>query len=178
MQPTFETARLILRPFEFSDSREVQRLAGDYDVAKTTLSMPHPYPDGAAQSWITAVREAAESGKIYAFAVTSQETHELMGTMSLRVDSTHNRGEIAYWIGKGFWGHGYATEAAQRIISFGFQVLRLNKVWATAFADNPASWTVMKKVGMKQEGMLREHAMKWGQPKDLVYYGLLTSEYN
>ena len=115
MQPTFETERLILRPFELSDSQEAQRLAGDYDIAKTTLSIPHPYPDGAAESWIKFVREAAESGRVYAFAVTEKETHRLMGTISIRVDSTHNRGEIAYWIGKEFWGHGYATESARRI---------------------------------------------------------------
>jgi len=63
------------------------------------------------ESWIKIVQGGAERGQVYAFAVTDKANHRLMGTVSIRVDATHNRGEIAYWIGKQFWGHGYATEA-------------------------------------------------------------------
>ena len=48
-RPTIETTRLILRPFTLADTPEVQRLAGDRDVASTTLHVPHPYEDGMAE---------------------------------------------------------------------------------------------------------------------------------
>ena len=58
-------------------------------------------------------------------------------------------------------------------VSFGFQELGLNRIWAAAFVSNPASSNVMKKVGMKQEGIFREHVIKWGRAEDLVYYAIL-----
>ena len=45
-QPTLQTARLIMRPFELSDTGDIKRLAGDRAVADTTLNIPHPYEDG------------------------------------------------------------------------------------------------------------------------------------
>ena len=52
MDPRLETNRLTLRLFEISDAPMVQILAGTEEVARTTLSVPHPYPDGAAEAWI------------------------------------------------------------------------------------------------------------------------------
>jgi ribosomal-protein-alanine N-acetyltransferase len=62
MQPTFETERLVLRPFELTDASNVQELAGDKEVAKTTLSIPYPYLDGAAESWISGCNERSQDG--------------------------------------------------------------------------------------------------------------------
>lgn len=177
MKVTLETECLILRSFELSDCREVQTLAGEYDVAKTTLSIPHPYPDGVAESWITSLGEEAVKGRAYVFAVVKKEAHNLLGCMSLYIALHHQRAELAYWIGKPFWGNGFATEAARRVVAYGFNELQLNKIWAAAFMTNHSSSNVMKNVGMKQEGILKQHVMKWNHPEDLEYYGILRSDY-
>lgn len=171
-----ETDRLLLRPFELFDAKQVQLLAGDKEVASTTLAIPHPYPDGAAEQWIEASRHAAENGDRYAFAIVRKEDDVLLGNLSIGIARHHKRAELAYWIGKPYWGQGYATEAARRIVQFGFKELELNRIHAAAMTRNPASYKVMINVGMKYEGTFPQHIMKWEQYEDLVYYGMTQSD--
>ncbi|MFC5652936.1 GNAT family N-acetyltransferase [Paenibacillus solisilvae] len=178
MQLSFETERLILRPFNHTDASEVQLLAGNIEVAKTTLSLPHPYPDGSAEVWIDFRRDAARQGHGYTFAITNKESKLLLGSISLNITSEHKRAELGYWLGVPYWRKGYTTEAAARIIQFGFEELKLNKIFAAALTRNPASSKVMIKIGMKHEGLLRQHVLKWGQPEDVTYYGLTRDDYD
>ena len=62
-RPTLHTQRLILRPFEIADARDVQRLAGDRAIADTTLNIPHPYEDGMAEQWIATHQPQFEAGE-------------------------------------------------------------------------------------------------------------------
>ncbi|MFB5268844.1 GNAT family N-acetyltransferase [Paenibacillus enshidis] len=114
----FETDRLLLRFFELSDASRVQELAGNEEVARTTLSIPHPYPDSAAEQWIGKTRQSAEKGELYAFAMVKKDDGLLIGNTGIRVSQRHKHGELGYWAGKPYWGQGYATEAARRILQF------------------------------------------------------------
>jgi len=176
-QPTLETDRLILRPFDLSDAPEIQRLAGDRAVAATTENIPHPYEDGMAESWISGHAEALEKGTDVHFAVVLKSTDDLAGTISLMRIVKGHRAELGYWIGKPCWGNGYCTEASRAVMAFGFDRLGLNRVHARHAAKNPASGCVMKKLGMTHEGRLRRHVRKWGQVDDLVLYGILKREW-
>jgi ribosomal-protein-alanine N-acetyltransferase len=176
MTVQLETTRLLLRFFELSDAARVQQLAGSEEVARTTLAIPHPYPDGAAEAWIERTRQTAESGNGYAFAMIRKEDGLLVGNMSMGVSPKHKRAELAYWVGKPYWGQGYATEAARRVVQFGFEELQLNRIFAAAMTKNPGSYNVMRKIGMKEEGMFPQHVLKWGEYEDLVFYGMVRSE--
>jgi ribosomal-protein-alanine N-acetyltransferase len=173
----FETNNLLLRFFELSDAKMVQELAGNEEVASTTLAIPHPYPDGAAEQWIENVRQSSEKGDSYAFAMIKKDDGLLIGNMSMGVSKKHKHAELAYWVGKPFWGQGYATEAAQRVIQFGFEDLELNRIFAAAMTKNPGSYKVMRKIGMKEEGTFPQHVLKWGTYEDLVFYGMVESDY-
>ncbi|MCQ6563061.1 GNAT family N-acetyltransferase [Paenibacillus mendelii] len=177
MQPTFETERLCLRPWKLTDASSIRELAGSKEVAATTLSIPHPYPEGAAESWIDACHHRSAEGNGYSFAITSKDQHTLLGCISLNVSKPHRRGELAYWLGRAFWCNGFATEAAKQIVHFGFHNLHLNKIHAAAMTKNPASSNVMIKVGMEYEGTFKQHIMKWDVYEDLVYYGLVRADY-
>jgi [ribosomal protein S5]-alanine N-acetyltransferase len=172
----YKTKRLQLRPLALSDATQVEALAGEYDIAKTTLNIPHPYPKGGAVTWVTSVLENPEEGKTRrTFAITLENT--FIGTITLGIVAAHNRAELAYWLGKEYWSKGYMTEAAERMLQIGFEEHHLNRIYAFAFAENPGSWTIMKKLGMAYEGTQRQHVMKWGKPIDLVCYGILKEEY-
>jgi ribosomal-protein-alanine N-acetyltransferase len=177
-QPTLETPRLRLRPFTTADAPDVQRLVGDREVAATTLTIPHPYPDGAAEEWIASHPAAYAEESRASFAITERETGALVGAIGLHVTSAHGRAELGYWIGKPFWGRGYATEAGRAMLRFGFETLGLNKVHAAVFLRNPASDRVIRKLGMQWEGRLRQHDLKWGVYEDIDVYAVLASEWS
>ncbi|WP_371817508.1 GNAT family N-acetyltransferase [Virgibacillus sp. MSJ-26] len=176
MQKTLETDRLILRPFGMDDATRVQELAGNEDVAKTTLGIPHPYPIDAAESWIESHLRMVKNGT-FPFAMVLKSESILVGTMTIRVNKPHKKGELAYWVGKAYWGNGYATEAAAEIVRHSFEDLNLNRVWARAMSKNPASVKVMKNIGMKKEGVLKQDIIKLGVFEDSEIYGLIKSEY-
>jgi RimJ/RimL family protein N-acetyltransferase len=176
-QPTIRTERLVLRPFTPADAPDVQRLAGDRDIAATTATIPHPYPDGAAEAWIATHPEKLRSNEGVTFAVVRREDGALAGCIGLVLQPEHERAELGYWIGKPYWGLGYATEAARAVLRYGFETLGLNRVYANYMGSNPASGRVMQKIGMVREGCKRQHTKKWGALDDLVMYGILHEEW-
>lgn len=172
--PTLTTARLVLRPFESGDAPVVQRLAGAREIADTTLNIPHPYPDGAAEAWIARHAGAWAARQALTLAVVEGDTGHLVGAVGLILAMPDQRAELGYWIGVPWWNRGYATEAAQALVAHGFSVLGLHRVMARHLARNPASGRVMQKLGMEREGVLRGHVLKWGTFEDLVVYAVLA----
>jgi ribosomal-protein-alanine N-acetyltransferase len=99
-QPTITTERLLLRPYTLDDAPELQRLIGEWEVARTLMSVPYPYPDGAAEEFINARPEFAEKGEVQ-FAITHRNEGYLIGGIGLnQVDHEAERAEIGYWIAK------------------------------------------------------------------------------
>jgi RimJ/RimL family protein N-acetyltransferase len=175
VQPTLQTKRLLLRPFELSDGEDLRRLAGDRAIADTTLQIPHPYEAGMAEEWILTQRPRFEAGEQVVFAVVLRESGQLIGAIGLVIEGKFRRAELGYWIGRPYWRNGYCTEAAQAILEFGFRSLNLNRIHAYHFKRNPASGRVMQKLGMKHEGSAPQHIMKWGAFEDVDLYGILRS---
>ncbi len=176
-QPILHTARLILRPFTLADAADVQRLAGAREVASPIPSIPHPYEDGMAETWIGTHPARLADGTGITYAITLAETGELCGAISLMVKSEHQRAELGYWIGVPYWGRGYCTEAAAALRDHGLRSLGLHRIWAVHMARNPASGRVMRKIGMRHEGTLREHELKWGVFETIECYAILRSEW-
>jgi RimJ/RimL family protein N-acetyltransferase len=177
-QPTLETERLILRPFDLSDAGEVQRLAGDRAIADTTLLIPHPYEDGMAEEWISGHAAKHDAGEAVNFAIVLREGEKLIGSIGLTLEPLHKRAELGFWVGKPYWNRGYCTEAAHQILRHGFEELELNRIFAVFFPRNPASGRVLQKLGMRLEGCLRQHGRRWEKYEDLVVYGILRSEWS
>jgi ribosomal-protein-alanine N-acetyltransferase len=177
VQPTLRTPRLLLGPFEPEDATELQRLAGAREIADTTLSIPHPYDMDHALAWIGNQRKESVRGRATNFAVRLLPGSSLIGSAGLRdIDPEHMQAELGFWIGREWWGQGYATEAAAAVISFGFEVVGLNRIFAHHMARNPAAGEVLRHVGLQREGMLRQRVRKWGVYEDVVLYAILRED--
>jgi ribosomal-protein-alanine N-acetyltransferase len=176
--PVLETARLRLRPFTPADAPTVRRLAGAPEVAATTLNIPHPYPQGAAERWIATHAGAAAEGGAFVWAIVRRDDDHLLGAVSCVVTASHARAELGYWLGVPFWNRGHMTEAVRRVVAFGFTELGLHRIGARALLRNPGSWRVMEKVGMRREGVLRGYVRKGDVFEDIVSYAVLRPEFD
>lgn len=93
--PTLETERLVLRPFMLPDAPEVQRLAGDKDVASTTSRIPHPYKDGMAEKWIDSHAGNFARREGISLAITLRTDGSLVGAVGLIISEENSRAESA-----------------------------------------------------------------------------------
>jgi [ribosomal protein S5]-alanine N-acetyltransferase len=177
--PTLRTARLVLGAFEPDDAAELQRLAGDREIADTTLTIPHPYELDHALAWIGNQRKESARGRAANFAIRLSTGSPIIGSCGLRdIDAEHLQAELGFWIGREWWGHGYASEAAAAVIRFGFETLGLNRICAHHMVRNPAAGKVLQHVGMLREGVLRQRVRKWGIHEDVVLYAILRDDRN
>jgi RimJ/RimL family protein N-acetyltransferase len=176
--PDLVTERLVLRELRVSDAASVAAGAGDRRVAQFLIQVPSPYPIALARRWVSHRIEWWDNGRGVTFAVTlGGEPDMLLGTVSLRCSARDRRAELGYWLAAPAWGHGFATEAAQAAVDFGFRELGLARVYAQVLAGNRGSLAVLDKLGMVNEGVKRQHVNKARRLHDVVLYGLLRDEW-
>ena len=139
-----ESKRLILRPPRPVDIPAMAVWLSDYDVSKMTSRVPHPYGEADAEAFV-----AAGPGGNHAFVIQRKADGLFLGMIGLHPADDY---EFGYWLGKPFWGFGYATEAAARLVLFAFEELGQATVRAGWFHDNPASGHVLAKLGARHNG--------------------------
>jgi RimJ/RimL family protein N-acetyltransferase len=176
-RPTLETPRLRLRPFHSGDIDDVTRLANDEELSRYIPAIPHPYPRQAAAEWLATHQEKFSFGQELVLAVTEKTDGTLVGAVGLILTPEHRRAELGYWIGRRFWGRGYATEAGKAMLEYGFEVIGLETIFANHLAPNTASGRVMLKLGMKYHGTRPRYYLHRGQFYDAAMYGIVRDEF-
>jgi RimJ/RimL family protein N-acetyltransferase len=111
-------------------------------------------------------------------ALTLKSTDQLIGSCGIRMISRESHeADIGFEVDPDFWGQGYASEAAGAIVRYGFDELRLHRIWARCIADNLSSRRVLEKLGMRQEGRLRENEYFQDRWWDTLIYAVLEHEW-
>ncbi len=174
--PPLATPRLLLRPFTAADAPAIQRFASAPEIAATTATIPHPYPEGAAAGWIATHAALHASGNAALFAITTP-VDGVIGSIELRIAPAHRHAELGYWVALPFWNRGIATEAARAVVCHGFETLGLKRIYAHHMSTNPASGVVLKRCGMRWEGHLRAHILRDGTFHDVELWGLVDDEF-
>jgi RimJ/RimL family protein N-acetyltransferase len=119
---------------------------GDFNVSRNLAQVPYPYDEGDAEAFIAGPLE----GRHHRFAILRKADNLFIGAAGLHEDGLGL--EFGYWLGRPFWGQGFATEAVARLVTFAFKDLGEAAVHAGWFYDNPASGHVLAKLGARHNG--------------------------
>lgn len=150
--PVVETRRLALRAPQAQDVTRLAALANDADIARMTLRMPYPYSTFDAESFVLNV-QGQDPAKSRTFLI-EHEDHGPVGVIGLFEDGDVAP-EVGYWIGRPFWGRGYATEALEAGVAWASRKWKRRALVAGHFSDNPASGRVLEKAGFLYTGEVR-----------------------
>ena len=149
------TDRLTLRPLRPQDAPALHRLIDDWEVLRSLANLDYPYPRARADAWIIETARELAAGAAYHLAITGREDGRemLVGVVGLTLEPGRRAGRLGYWVGRRFWGHGVATEAAGRLARWALAHLDIDRLVATVVADNAASRAVLARIGFRETGV-------------------------
>jgi RimJ/RimL family protein N-acetyltransferase len=166
-----ETDRLLLRPLVENDWEMALETFMDPEVMKFVADVGSE--EALAEEMKTAIRRGA-GGRIGVWCVLQRETGEKLGTaillpLPIEEDDTdwslvqEDRYpdadiEVGYILKRSAWGNGYATEACRRLVQFAFEETELDEIVAVTDPRNAASQKVLRKCGLRDEGLRRAYA--------------------
>lgn len=172
------TKRLVLREFEEEDWRAVITYQSHPLYLRYNPWTHRTEQDVRAFVRRFVVQREEEPRTKFQLAITLAPDGQLIGNAGIRIKALDDwEADIGYELDPRYWGYGYATEAAGALLAFGFQELGLHRVWAGCIAENIASARVMEKIGMRQEGHLRENEWMKDRWWDTLLYAILEDEW-
>jgi ribosomal-protein-serine acetyltransferase len=171
------TERLVLEPIEpqHADALWAGTEASLPELSRWMLWAVGATRQGTETFSVEAEREWAE-GTGFHFSMFQED--DLVGALGLEVRAPVNRiGEIGYWVRSDRAGRGLATEGAEAVVAFGFEVVGLYRIELRAGVENLASQRVAAKLGFTREGTLRKGCPGGPEPYDCHLYGLLQEDF-
>lgn len=157
MEDVLQSDRLVLRGLRLEDATDIVRLlAGDREAILMMAHMPYPCATAAAREWITLRTQPGTT----AFAITRRADGSFLGAIGFA--GLPEMPNVGYWIGRPYWGQGYATEALRLVIEYARDV-GAKGLLAETFLENPASARVLSKCDFRDRGMgLRNYPARGG----------------
>lgn len=156
MKNIIKTERLTLRPLLDSDAANISLFVGDERVAKNLSVVPHPYPEGAADSYIAYSRAEETRDDIWAMDKDGQ----LIGIISIR-PKEDGLGDLGYWLAPQLWGAGLMSEALKAVVSYA-RAAGLKRLFASVHQGNEASAKVLMRNGFSYLGESETHSIPRG----------------
>lgn len=177
-EPRFETKRLLLRPFKLTD---FDAYAAYHIKPDTYRFLYAASPDRSTlrRQFTADIRPVfAAEGDVFKLAVIVKETGQLVGEVSLRfTNKTALQADVAYVFNSAFAGQGYATEATQAIVDYGFDHLGLHRIAARIDAHNSGSIRVIERLKFRKEAHFLQKIIYNGIWCDELVYAMLAHEW-
>jgi RimJ/RimL family protein N-acetyltransferase len=144
------TERLLLRPGWGEDAPALARAIGEEAIVRNLASAPWPYRLADAEAFLAPRPFDPLNASLLVFRRTAAAP-ELVGTIGF-ARMASGEVDLGYWIAFGHWGKGYASEAGAAMVEIARHGLRLDRLTAGHFLDNPASGRVLEKIGFRPTG--------------------------
>jgi RimJ/RimL family protein N-acetyltransferase len=170
------TERLVLRRFTHDDVQDIIKFVSHPSVARIVTGIADASESAARQYVdVQSSYQPFELDKCFDLAI-QRKAGPAMGILTL-VCKDHRQGSIGWALGIEHRGRGYVTEGARALVSYGFNELKLHRIYATTSHRNVGSWRVMERLGMRREAHLREAEFRDGGWLDVFVYGILADEW-
>lgn len=163
--------QLVLRLLERTDAPKIAEMAGEWEVARWTLDIPHPYDITMARNFVAWAQDELTGQRRFFFAMVARASGDLVGTISLTRNGA-DEGEIGYWVGRSHQGRGFAREAAAVVIAMAFEAMALRRIVAACRPGNEASWRVMEYCGMRHVEDIQRWSMAQRETFQLSLYAI------
>lgn len=151
--PVLKTERLVLRGFEPTDAERLARLIGEFEVAGNLARVPYPYAVSDAKEWLASLPATPQPHRT-TFAI-DLGSDGLIGAVGFH--EAHKGTALGYWLGRAWWGNGYAGEAAFAALQWYFDSTTEASVQSGAFHFNAASLAIQRKLGFVVTGRSMSH---------------------
>ena len=176
MKP-LETERLFLRPWQESDAEAMFATYAQSPVVGPAAGWK---PHASIEETRTIIENFIKEDETW--AVTLRTDRRLIGSLGLHRDAMRSSEiksrMLGYVLAEEAWGHGYATEAAKRVIAFAFEEMGLETVSVCHFPFNVRSRRVIEKCGFQYVGTLRRTHRRYDDVVlDSCCYSILREEY-
>ncbi len=175
--PVLDTERLTLRKMKTCDTDDMYEYARLPEVTQYLTWTEHPNKI-YTHRYLEYIKDQYANGDFYDWALILKENGKMIGTCGFTAfDVQNNCAEIGYVVNPQYRGKGYAPEAVREIMRFGFMDLNLHRITARYIDGNSASFSVMKKCGMRYEGCAQSSMYIKGVYRDIHTCAILSSEY-
>jgi RimJ/RimL family protein N-acetyltransferase len=174
-----ESERALLRPLTLDDEQALQQVA--YDDSLWIFGLQDLSKPGELNTYIRRAIADRESGTSAVWVIIDRKTNQVAGCTRLaEISWKDERGQIGWtWIGRDFQGSGLNKEMKFLILSYGFEVLGLNRIEFKADERNHQSRQALLGIGATREGVLRQHMkIHNGYIRNTVFYSILKSEWD
>lgn len=169
--------RLILREFTFEDWQPVLAYQSDSRYLQFCEWENRKRKDIEAFIQMFLEQQQQLPRIKFQLAVILKSEHKLIGNCGIRKENSFSdEAELGYEISPSYWGKGYATEAASNILKFGFEDLKLYRIYSRCIAENIASKTVLQKIGMKFKRKLPKNEFFKNRYWDTLEFEILKDE--
>ena len=174
--PVLHSERLTFRPLVEADVGKVLYFLSDYETVLLLTYAPWPYTLNDAIMWFEHVNRMC-ANNVGCFWGIHDAEDALIGTAGLSLFPEHEKAELHYWLGRNYWGKGYGTESAHRVICYAFEVCGIDRLEVNCMARNTRSQRVIQKNHFVYEGTLRHYVNRFGIHEDVQFYSLLREEF-